>query len=95
MSELEDELRKAKDGKVTGITMWLIDGKWQCNVRRGTGGWIIDVNDDPVAGLIAALTAGQGRAVKRVPAPAELTVPRVPVKRVAPEAPKPASSVFD
>lgn len=76
MSQLEDELRFAREGKVSGITLWPItlDEKpqWQANVKRGNG-WIVRHNEDPVVALIEALTQGQAKRIKTVPAPAFVT----------------------
>ncbi len=83
MSQLEDELRDAMANKVSGITLWPMEGRWQCNVKRGNG-WIVAHDIDPVKGLIEALTTGQAKRVKTVPAPPEVV-----------SEPAPKASVFD
>ena len=49
----------ARTGGLTALTIWPAGKGWQCNVRRrtrGVEGWSCVTADDPVAGLVKALS---------------------------------------
>ena len=84
MSELEDLIRaKAKSGGLHGVTLFESNGRWQGNVRYNSDGWRVEVRDDPIEALLAALRS-------------DVHYGAVETKRATPAAaPLPTGGLFD
>lgn len=84
MAIIDDLLAEAVgSGRITALTLWKTNGRWQANAKGPGNGWNCVTCDDPVAGVREALTG-------------PFAVPNVPPKT---ETKKPAAaasgSVFD
>ena len=57
VADIEDLIREAaKDGRLAGLTMWMVSGGFQANLKDAkTGGWSCKIAADPVTAIAAAL----------------------------------------
>ena len=57
MALIDDLLAEAvSSGRLTALTLWKTNGKWQANAKGPSWGWNCVSCDDPVAGVREALT---------------------------------------
>lgn len=56
MSTLEETIERARAaGKLKGLTLWPVEGRWQANAQREGSAWCVAHDEDPAKALAKAI----------------------------------------